>query len=104
MSIRIDRTACRGCGRCAEDCPGNLIRTDEEGKALLRRPEDCWGCASCLKACAFGAIAMALDAEAGGLGGLLRVRAEGPLRHWTVSCPDGREIVVTVDARVSNRY
>lgn len=50
MSIHIDRTACIGCGQCAEICPGTLIRMTD-GKAEMRYPKECWGCVSCVKQC-----------------------------------------------------
>ena len=68
MSIRIDRTKCVGCGKCADICPGNLIIRDGMGRAVLPCPEDCWGCASCLKECRHGAIAYYLGTDMRGNG------------------------------------
>lgn len=104
MSIHIDEGLCRGCGQCVEVCPGNLIKRDPRGKALLRRPKDCWGCVSCLKACAFGAISFRLGAELGGMGSSMRTREDGALRHWSITRPDGTQTVITVDTRDANKY
>lgn len=48
MSIQINQQKCVGCGQCMEVCPGTLIEK-EQGKAVMRYPRDCWGCASCVK-------------------------------------------------------
>ena len=54
MSIRITQNNCVGCGRCIEACPGNLIKKDAQGKAVIKHISDCWGCTSCLKECKTG--------------------------------------------------
>ena len=43
MSIRITQNNCVGCGRCIEACPGNLIKKDAQGKAVIKHISDCWG-------------------------------------------------------------
>ncbi|MBR1781715.1 MAG: ferredoxin family protein [Oscillospiraceae bacterium] len=104
MSIRIDREACVGCGLCREVCPGNLIRADAQGRAYLKRPEECWGCASCLKECAHGAIYYYLGADIGGRGGLMQVRSAGDLTHWVITRPGEPPVTITVDRRSANKY
>ena len=104
MSIRIDRTLCAGCGRCVDICPGSLISRDGDGLAVLRRPEECWGCASCLKECRFGAIAYFLGGDIGGTGAEMRVRFDGPLCRWTITKPGGEPVTITVDRRRANGY
>ena len=104
MSIMIRRDDCRGCGKCAETCPGNLIKRDESGKAYIKRPEDCWGCASCLKECAFGAIRFYLGADIGGLGSTMYVERDGPLSNWIIESPGKNPVTITVDSRNSNQY
>ena len=49
MSIeRIDEDLCTGCGTCADSCPMDVIRMDEERKkAAIRYPEECTLCAIC---------------------------------------------------------
>ena len=103
MSIRIQSDACRGCGQCVEVCPGNLIKLTG-GKASIRRPEDCWGCTSCLKECAFGAIRFYLGADIGGRGGEMHTVREGPLTHWIIEAPGREAVTITVDSRESNKY
>lgn len=104
MSIMIRCDDCRGCGKCAEICPGNLIKRDESGKAYIKRPEDCWGCASCLKECAFGAIRFYLGADIGGLGSTMYVERDGPLSNWIIESPGKNPVTITVDSRNSNQY
>ena len=104
MSILIRRDECRGCGKCAEACPGNLIKRDGDGKAYIKHPEDCWGCSSCLKDCAFGAIRFYLGADIGGRGGTMYVKRDGPLFHWIIESPGREPVTITVDSRNSNEY
>ena len=58
MSIeRIDENLCTGCGTCADSCPMDVIRMDEERKkAAIRYPEECTLCAICEIDCPEGAI------------------------------------------------
>jgi adenylylsulfate reductase subunit B len=104
MSIRIQTDLCKGCGACTEVCPGNLLRLGRDGKAGILRPEECWGCTSCLKECRFGAIRFFLGADMGGQGGEMYVKKEGPLSHWIIQPPQGDPVTITVDGRNSNRY
>ena len=71
MSIRITQNNCVGCGRCIEACPGNLIKKDAQGKAVIKHISDCWGCTSCLKECKTGAISFYLGADMGGADSVL---------------------------------
>lgn len=104
MSIRIDRTRCVGCGMCADICPGNLFARNADRTVSLDRPEECWGCAACLKECRHGAIAYFLGADMGGTGAELRVEYSGPLSHWTVHRPGQESVTITVDRRRANGY
>jgi adenylylsulfate reductase subunit B len=71
---------------------------------MILRPEECWGCTSCLKECRFGAIRFFLGADIGGQGSQVYVEKEGPLSHWIVEPPEGEPITITVDSRNSNQY
>ena len=103
MSIAIDKSKCVGCGRCIEVCPGNLIKL-VEGKAVIKRERDCWGCTSCLKECKTGAIAFFLGADIGGRGSVLSVSDKGDIRTWTVTAPDKSTKTIVVNRKESNKY
>lgn len=66
MSIVINKELCKNCGKCANVCPGSLIKRDEDGQIFMKYPKDCWGCSSCIKECAFDAISLYLGADIGG--------------------------------------
>jgi len=104
MSIRIDADKCERCGACAEICPGGLISADKTGRAVIERPEDCWGCASCLKECRYGAISYFLGADIGGRGATLTVHERKYALEWVFRRPGGFEKTITVDRSESNKY
>ncbi|MFR0781415.1 MAG: ferredoxin family protein [Coprococcus sp.] len=58
-------------------CPGSLIGKNPDGTACMRYPKDCWGCSSCIKECKFGAIALYLGADIGGMGSKMTVERKG---------------------------
>ena len=103
MSIRINKERCVGCEKCSKVCPGTLI-TIENKKAKMAYPRDCWGCVSCVKECAFGAIEFFLGADIGGNGSSLNVINEGNFMHWNIKKPDGTLQTIDVDRRSSNKY
>ena len=104
MSIQIDAVRCKGCGKCIEACPGNLIKKQPDGKAYLKRPRDCWGCTSCLKDCAFEAIHFYLGADIGGKGSRMHTRMEGDLCHWIIEDHTGRQQTITINKKDANKY
>lgn len=104
MSIQISQSKCIGCGRCIEACPGNLIKKDGQGKAVLRRPLDCWGCTSCLKECSFSAIEFYLGADIGGRGSRMHTETEGHYCHWIIEDDLGDRKVITIDKKEANKY
>jgi adenylylsulfate reductase subunit B len=103
MSIAIDSMKCKGCTRCTKVCPGSLIEMKDR-KAYIRYPKDCWGCASCIKECAHGAIAFYLGADIGGMGSKMNVATEGDLLHWQIEKTDGTKEVIVVNKKDSNKY
>jgi adenylylsulfate reductase subunit B len=104
MSIRINREKCRGCGKCRNVCPGNLLHKDDGGKTVNLYPRDCWGCTACLKECSFGAISFFLGADLGGRGTILRTTYDGEKINWILTKPSGQEKVITVNRNKANQY
>ncbi|WP_294349733.1 ferredoxin family protein [uncultured Clostridium sp.] len=103
MSIKIDKSKCIGCKLCESVCPGNLIRIDSKNKAYIKFPDECWGCASCVKECSREAIKFYLGADIGGRGASLKVKKEGDILHWKISKDDYLKII-DVDKNQSNKY
>lgn len=104
MSIIIKKETCIGCGKCSSVCPGSLIQMDEDGKAFMKYPKDCWGCASCLKECHTGAIGFYLGADIGGMGSRMYVTEEGDYFHWNVTKATGETETITINRKDSNHY
>lgn len=104
MSIRIERERCVGCQRCVEVCPGNLIKLDTNGKAVIRHPRDCWGCTSCVKECPKNAILFYLGADMGGRGSTLTVTERNGISTWRIQDTQGRLQTIEVNKRDANKY
>lgn len=104
MSIVIDREKCKACGKCEKVCPGTLIGKDEAGKACMKYPKDCWGCSSCIKECPFGAIALYLGADMGGMGSKMTVLEKDEKLYWNVEKTDGSKESIVIDKKESNKY
>ena len=104
MSIRIREDRCVGCGKCSMVCPGSLIHMNADGKAFIKYPKDCWGCSSCIKECKFGAIALYLGADIGGMGSKMTVNAEDGKLYWNIEKRDGTTEQVVVNQKESNKY
>lgn len=104
MSIQISQGKCVGCARCRDVCPGNLMGMDQNGRAFLRHPYDCWGCTACMKACFHGAISLVLDPELDGRGERLEVRKDGSCYIWEVTDRRGRKTRLKTDTQKANAY
>lgn len=104
MSIRMDREKCTACRKCMEVCPGNLICADEEGKAFIKYPRDCWGCAACLKECGRGAILYYLGADIGGKGAVMQVRQQEDFLAWKITRENGETQTISIHRKESNKY
>lgn len=107
MSIRINKDKCDGCGRCAEICPGGLIKmvgTGKARKAEMAYPDECWGCMSCVKACPRQAIEFYLGDDIGGKGMTLSAKLSADEIDWT-ACQDGCPVQKIIIARnQANKY
>lgn len=104
MSIMIDPTKCVKCKKCTLVCPGNLIKTKEEGTAYIKYPKDCWGCSSCLKECKFNAISFYLGADMGGRGSKMSVEVLPDIVRWIIEESDKTKHVLEVNPKASNQY
>lgn len=104
MGIIINKNKCTGCKQCVNICPGNIIRTDEAGKAYLKRPSDCWNCMSCVKECPSEAITLILPPEMGGKGGILSVKRKENITEWTINKADGSKVVLVTNTEEANNY
>jgi len=55
----IDKALCTGCGTCEDSCPIDVIYMDDDnGKSLIKYPDECWHCGSCRQECPEDAIAI----------------------------------------------
>lgn len=104
MSIAINKNTCIGCKKCVNVCPGSLIKMDENRKAYIKYPEECWGCTSCLKECGQGAISFYLGADIGGMGSKLITSVEGDIVHWQIEKANGEISVIDVNRKDANKY
>ena len=122
MRIMIDKANCKGCGMCTSVCHGSLIYQDSEKKAFIKYPKDCWGCASCIKECHFGAIALYLGADIGGMGSLFcaisqKKKAEKKVKKslmivnstpdtltWDIKKRDVSKEEILINKKESNKY
>lgn len=103
MSIRINKEKCVGCTKCSQVCPGTLICMENK-KAVMKYPKNCWGCVSCVKECAVGAIDFYLGVDIGGMGSVLNVEKKGDILQWKVTKTDGTKLVIDINQKDSNRY
>lgn len=55
LTYKIDPEKCRGCSKCARNCPGNTI-SGELKKPFVIDASKCLKCGACLEGCPFGAI------------------------------------------------
>lgn len=104
MSIAIDKSKCIGCGKCRMVCPGSLIKQDENGKAFIKYPKDCWGCTSCVKECPVHAVRFYLGADIGGMGSLVHTESMGDILRWVIEKSDGEISEIDINRKESNKY
>lgn len=104
MSIAINQNKCVGCTMCTSVCPGSLLEMNDNQKAFIKYPKDCWGCASCVKECKFGAISLYLGADIGGRGSQLSTTCEGDIVTWLIENPNGKSREIVIDRKESNKY
>jgi adenylylsulfate reductase subunit B len=104
MSIKINTEKCTGCGRCENVCPGSLIKKNNNGKAFIKYPKDCWGCTSCIKECPVHAVKFYLGADIGGMGSLVYTEKHDNFLDWIIERPDGQTDKITINQKESNKY
>lgn len=54
--VEIKRELCIGRGACVKDCPGHVLRLDDENKVFVRR--DCIQCGHCVALCPVNAVSI----------------------------------------------
>ncbi|MDP2645477.1 MAG: ferredoxin family protein [Desulfobacterales bacterium] len=60
MSIKhISKERCTGCGICLDSCPTDVIRLDQDQRAIIAYPDDCQTCFLCEEDCPENAIEVA---------------------------------------------
>lgn len=104
MSIVIDKKLCKGCGACITVCPGSLIKKDDDGKAYIKYPKDCWGCSSCVKECHFDALSLFLGADIGGMGSRMTVNSSAEQLVWNILRRDNTKEQIVINKKESNKY
>lgn len=61
MQIQVNAERCNCCGICADICPCDVFRLNEEtGLAEAKYEIDCWYCGACELDCPTGAIRVCL--------------------------------------------
>jgi len=55
VSLRLDRDACIGCGRCLDVCPHGVFILDE-GKSRIADRDACMECGACARNCPVDAL------------------------------------------------
>ena len=104
MSISIDQSICIGCGKCHDVCPGTLIKINEQRKAFIKYPKDCWGCTSCIKECPVHAIRFFLGEDIVGKGSKVHTEKVNGLVRWIFELSDGSIKTIDIDPKESNKY
>jgi adenylylsulfate reductase subunit B len=60
----ISRTKCKACGICADICPTNVFEMKKERAPMIKYPEECWHCNSCVLDCPESAITLRIPLPA----------------------------------------
>lgn len=84
--------------------PGKPDISGLREKAFIKYPKDCWGCASCIKECHFGAIALYLGVDIGGMGSLMTVKSTPDTLTWDIKKRDGSKEEILINKKESNKY
>lgn len=50
-TIIIDQDWCKRCGICIALCPKKVLESDELGRVMVARPEQCIACKTCERLC-----------------------------------------------------
>jgi formate dehydrogenase (NADP+) beta subunit len=51
----VDEALCEKCGKCVENCPGNVLELSPDGPKVAY-PDECWHCGVCRMYCPVGGI------------------------------------------------
>jgi adenylylsulfate reductase subunit B len=96
--LEINTKKCNGCShlkegpRCIEICPGDLFFLNENNKATLYDPSECWDCFACVKACPRLALSIYLPFQINESMTRLFGRVVKNETVWEVLSPEGNLI------------
>lgn len=59
-AISVEQSVCVGCDACIDSCPTDVLRRNDDGKAVAKFPEDCQFCFLCVFDCPTHAISISI--------------------------------------------
>ena len=92
MPTFVYMTRCDGCGHCVDICPSDIMHIDPTmRRAYNIKPNMCWECYSCVKACPMNAIDVRGYADFAPLGHSVRVQRdeEKGVIAWRIKSRNG---------------
>lgn len=104
MSIKIKNNICIKCMACSKICPGNLLKSDSAEKVIIKYPDQCWGCAACVKECPVQAISLFIGEDLGGRGGKMTAKQSESGIIWTITKPNNEKVIIETRTEESNKY
>ncbi len=85
-------------------CPGNLICSDVNKKAIIHEASKCWGCTACMKECHVQAITLHLNTEANHHTHQLSLKNQDDKILWTIKKNKKTTLEVFTNKKEGNSY